>query len=165
MSQFFVGTTSGNLPPTVAQSFITNPATGTAVPAAGVLTFAANGGSFSASGSTVTFTVTGTGIPWTDQAVSFLSGSNQGYFCTAALTITMPAAPVQGDIIFVISDSVGIITLQANGGQKFRVGTQLSAVAGTCVNANIGDAIEFVYRASDSIWFCSNSPQGTWTTT
>ncbi len=49
-----------------ATSFITNPATGTATPAAGVLTFAGAGGiTTSASGSTVTITGSGTGSVFT----------------------------------------------------------------------------------------------------
>lgn len=107
-------------------------------------------------------------IPWSDKAVSFLAVSNHGYFCTAVLTATMPAAPSEGDIVFIISTVptlTGVVTLQANTGQFFRVGTDISVIAGTCASSKIGDAIEFVYRAADSVWYCANSPQGTWSVT
>lgn len=164
MSQIIKTLTSGGpIPPNIPTTFQTD--SGNAVPAANVIIFHGVGGEFTGSGNTVTFTVTGTGVPWTDEAISFTAASNNGYFATAALTVLMPAAPAQGDIVFVIADTAGAIVLQANAGQYFRVGTNISVVAGTCTNSAIGDAIEFVYRAADQVWFCANSPQGTWETT
>ncbi len=58
MSQFFISVPGGI--PSVATTFATNPDNGTATPIANVITFHGVGGTFSASGGQVTFTVTGT---------------------------------------------------------------------------------------------------------
>jgi hypothetical protein len=137
---------------------------GSATSSGGIINFTATGGTFSGSGSTVSLNITATGVMWSDHAVSFLASSNTGSFCTAALTMTMPTSPLNGDIIFMISNTSGVITMQANTGQSFRVGQALSAVAGTCSSSKIGDAIEFVYRSTDLVWYCANSPQGTFST-
>lgn len=85
----------------IASSFITNPATGTATPAAGVLTFAGTGGvTTSAAGSTVTIdgsgisagTITGnTGGPQAQTAGNwtFVTANSTPIFAGAASTFTL----------------------------------------------------------------------------
>lgn len=61
MSQFIIGVTAGDLPPSVPESFVTN--AGTAVPAANVLNVIGGAGiTTSGAGSTVTITATGAEI-------------------------------------------------------------------------------------------------------
>lgn len=136
------------------------------VPSTGIFTINTTGeltgGGTVALGGTITLNVPGGGITWTDEAVSFQTVSNNGYFCSASLTATMPISPSQGDIIYIVSTFTGAVTLRASAGQMFRIGNLSSSTAGSCTSSSDGDAIEFVYRSADNIWYCSNSPQGNW---
>ena len=162
MSQFFIGGSGGGGGGGSNLTFVTQNMN--AVSSGGIINFTATGGTFSGSGNTVSLNITATGVMWSDEAATFLAKSNTGSFCTAPLTLTMPASPANGDIVFMISDTSGVITMQANTGQFFRVGQTLSAMAGTCSSSKIGDAIEFVFRFTDLTWYCANSPQGTFET-
>jgi hypothetical protein len=104
--------------------------------------------------------------PWTDQSSNFNVAVNNGYFVTATSTASLPPAPAQGNFAeFAVDSSSGILTIQANTGQKIRIGTIVSASAGTCASNFNGDSIKLVFRASDSTWFAVGDPKGTWTIT
>jgi hypothetical protein len=164
MSQIIKNLAAGPVPPSVATQYDGN--TGIAIPALNILNVLGSGAvNVVGSGNTLTISVSGGGLTWTDQATSFNTSSNNGYFTTGTLTATLPASPAQGDTINFIVDTTNILTIQANTGQKIRVGTNISASAGTCVNEHQGDGIELVYRASDATWISFASPQGTWTVT
>ncbi len=99
--------------------------------------------------------------PWTDEAVSFTSASENGYFASAALTMTLPASPAQGDTVSIVADTSGSIVIQAAAGQSIRLAGVISTVAGTATNSSIGDSMQLVYRAADLTWF-SLSSNGSW---
>lgn len=104
-------------------------------------------------------------MPWTDEATSFNAIAGNGYFVTGTATATMPASPSQGNTIGFFVDTTNILTVTANTGQTIRVGSAVSASAGTCANHARGDSIIFVYRASDTQWCCIGGVNGTWTVT
>lgn len=164
MSQIYKAATGGSLPPSVAQSFITNPLTGVAVPAAGVLTFAnGNGIVFSAFGSTVTASVVTDGFPWTDEAVTFSAMPQNGYFCTGTLTCNLPTAGlVNGSTIILYVDSASVVTVQAAAGQQINIGADLSSVAGTAASTAEGSTLTLTYRVADTSWHAISS-LGSWT--
>jgi hypothetical protein len=110
----------------------------------------------------VTFTGSVSNMPWTDEGGNFAAASNNGYFCTAALTATLPPTPAQGDIIRVVVDTGSTVTIQANTGQKIRVGNTISISAGTAINSKQGDAIDLVYRSASAVWYAFESPVGSW---
>ena len=109
----------------------------------------------------ITIANTGT-TTWTDEAVSFLSVVNSNYFATAALTMTLPAAPSQGDIVRLIVDTSGSVVITANTGQKIRMSNGLSSSAGSQTNSLQGDSATLVYRSSDTTWIAL-AFVGTWT--
>jgi hypothetical protein len=112
---------------------------------------------------TNTLTISGGDVfGWTDKAVSFNAASNNGYFTTAVVTATMPAAPAQGDRIEFIVDAASVLTVQANTGQVLRIGSVASSAAGTAASSARGDAVTFIYRAADTTWI-SLAVQGIWT--
>jgi len=167
MSQIFKAVTSGSLPPSVAQSFITSPATGTAVPAAGVLTFVnGNGIVFSASGSSVTASVINDGFPWTDEADSFPAFSQNGYFCTGTLTARLPvtAGLANGATVIIYVDSASAVTVQAQADQFIQVGHEDSVVGGKTISTALGSTLTLSFRIADTTWHTISS-LGTWTTT
>jgi hypothetical protein len=113
----------------------------------------------------ITIASSGSVSTWTDEATNFAAAANNGYFVTATAIGTLPASPSQGNTIAFAVDSVsGILTITANTGQKIRIGTALSASAGTAASNFDGDSVTLVYRASDATWI-STSVIGTWTVT
>lgn len=113
----------------------------------------------------VTFIASTSNIPWTDEGGNFNAASNNGYFCTALLTATLPATPAQGDVIKVVVDTASVVTLTANAGQKIRLGNSISALAGTAASTKQGDSVDLVYRASSATWYSVGGIQGSWTVT
>lgn len=113
----------------------------------------------------VTFTGSTSNIPWTDEGGNFNAASNNGYFCTALLTATLPATPAQGDIIKFVMDTASVVTVTANAGQKIRMGNTISALAGTCASTRQGDSMELVYRAASATWYAYAGSTGSWTIT
>jgi hypothetical protein len=147
--------------PTIPLQFTED--TGVAVPAANNLNIVGGPGiTTSGSGSTVTISATGSGFNWQDQGVSLNPAvANNGYFVTAAITITLPASPTVGTSVSFIVDTASALTIQANTGQTIRVGNIVSASAGTAVSTLRGDALELIYRATNTSWEALSSI-GTW---
>ena len=105
-------------------------------------------------------------LPWSDEASDFDAEVNNGYFCDAALTVTLPADAAQGDLINLAVDFVTtypgtVLTVQANTGQTIRTSNMDSSPGGTAKNTAQGDALSLVYREATAEWF-SLSTEGSW---
>lgn len=136
----------------------------TGAPAAATLTSGA-GISITNAANSITIAAIGAGFTWQDQGVSLNPAlAENGYFVTAAITITLPAAPTIGTTISFIVDTTSALTIKATGTQTIRLGNVVSAAAGTAVSTRQGDSIELVYRSTDTSWIalCSN---GSWSIT
>lgn len=161
MSQYHIPV-NGSVPANVPITFQTD--AGNAVSAANVIIIAGAGAtSTSGAGNTVTITSTSNVVPWTDKAISFAAAVNNGYFCTAALTATLPGAPTQGQIVVIETITANAVVVQAAAGQTIKLGSSASTVAGTATSNAAGNSIYLVYRAADLTWY-SISTEGTWTT-
>lgn len=111
----------------------------------------------------ITISSSATGVSWSDEATSFAALADHGYFVTATATATLPATPSQGDTInFAYDGATGALTITANTGQTIRVGSAVSASAGTCASTARGDSITLVYRTADTTWIAIGAPQGVW---
>lgn len=112
---------------------------------------------------TNTLTVTGTtsSIAWTDEATSFLAVSGSAYFASAALTMTLPASPIQGDVVILAADTSGTVVAQANTGQTIQLGGAATSSGGTATSSVKGNSLYLVYRAADTEWF-SIATTGSW---
>lgn len=103
-----------------------------------------------------------TPFAWIDQPVSVGVNVNQGNFVTGAgVTLTMPGAPVQGDVCKFKATSISTFVIQANGAQTLQVANQTSIAAGTATSTQIGDSIEFTFFAAGNVWI-ANSIIGIW---
>jgi len=113
-------------------------------------------------GGSLTITATGGGFAWSDKSSTFTAAAANGYFCSATLTANLPASPANGDSIRIVSTGANVITIQAAGSQIIRLATVASSAGGTCASTQQGDAINLVYRSTDTTWYAVDSPTGGW---
>lgn len=123
---------------------------------------AGNGVTITNGAGSITIAANGSTLPFTDEAISFAAVANNGYFCSAALTATLPASPSQGNLVVIVSDTDSAIVVQANTGQVIRVGSSASTTAGTMTSTARCDSLTLYYRASDTTWIATAS-MGNWT--
>lgn len=104
-----------------------------------------------------------TGITWSDEGAPTTVSSFSGSFATAAVTLTLPPAPSQGDICEFVAVTAGALVIQANGGQTIEIGSSASSVTGTATSTAIGDSIRLVYRSTGAVWWAVPAVEGIWT--
>ena len=134
---------------------------GSATSSSGVLNFTGSGVSISASGNTVDFSVSSSGLGFSDVSTDQTISSNAGYFVTSGVTLTLPASPSQGDSIVIACDTASPVTLQLPAGQYIRLSNVLTSAGGTCSSLNQGDSLVMYYRSASSTWWAF-STQLTW---
>jgi len=86
-----------------------------------------------------------------DTAVPITAKVNHGYFVTASITITLPAAPGNGDVVEIVATS-GIVTIQMQPTQRAQVGYVLGSVGNTLVGTATGDSMTLRYHLASNIW-------------
>jgi hypothetical protein len=159
---------SGNLPPDVATSYVTD--SGTAIPVTNTLEILGTGGaSTSAVGNIVYVNVTGAGYTW--NIVTSSSPPNpiqiveqNGYITSGSSQVTflLPLSPNLGDT-FKIFSLTSTFKIEQNANQKIVVGAADTTIGATgYLNSNsAGDEITITYLGSNT--FESEAPQGTFT--
>lgn len=116
-------------------------------------------------------TVTGTAtspiinsVVYTDQGGSVSVISDSGSFATAAITLTLPASPDQGDLCEFVATSAAVLVVDAPGTQLIRIGNAISSAGGTASSSGLaGDSLTLRYRTSDTTWYAT-SVIGIWIT-
>ena len=164
MSQFYQGVTSGSLPPSVPTSFLLDDAN-SAVPLANVLQVSGGTGASTSLGASnqIIITIKNEGFTWSEQNVSFAANIQNGYFCNAALTITLPvtAGLTIGNTIIIYVDTPSAVVIQASPGQMIQVGSNISSAAGTATSSTQGAILELIFKPSDLTWHTQSS-LGVW---
>jgi len=139
---------------------VTGDSGGALSPTAGNLNvYGLSGSKTSGSGSTLTVK----SPPYADASASATSSLNTGEFVTGAYTRTLPASAglADGDLIEYVCISASALVIQSVGAQKIRVGSLISAAAGTLTSTAIGDSVSLRFRASDGFWYAT-SVVGVW---
>ena len=147
---------------TTATSYVED--SGTAIPSGNVLNIVGGTGiSTSGSGNTVTITAINDSFSWSEKSTSFAASVQNGYYCNAALTVTLPATAglVLGNTIIIYVDTASTIVIQANTGQMIQFGDNVSTSAGTLTNSLKGDTVELNFKHSDTTWHTIDSV-GSW---
>lgn len=114
-------------------------------------------GSVSGSGGGGTFTPP----TFTDKSTDFTAVVNNGYFCTAALTATLPAVATQGQIVIIETTTASNVIIDASGTDVIRMGSTASSAGGTATSSAAGNSVYLVYRSANTSWY-SISTEGTW---
>lgn len=160
MSGYSIAVT-GNVPVNVPINFITN--SGTAVSASNNINIFGSGGtSTSGSGNTVTITTVTGVMTWSDENSDFLADVNNGYFCTDALTATLPSGATQGQIVNFICTTSSSVVIQADVTQFIAIGAEMTVIGGTATSTARGDNLILVYNEASSVWW-ANEADATWT--
>lgn len=143
-----------------------NEDSGSATPVANVIQFFGGSGiATSGAGNTVTISATGAAFAWVDLGVSLNPGVKEtGYFITANSTVTLPAAPAQGDtIVFDVTGAGTTLIIQASGTQLIRFANQVSSAGGTATSTATGDSCRLTYQTSSTTWHAVSGFSGNWT--
>lgn len=107
------------------------------------------------------FTLTINGPAFTDSAAAALLANN-GYFATAAGTYSLPATALQGDLIILVSNVAGAVTISAPVLNFIRLGSSITAAGGVITSTAIGDSVTLRYRLAALTWEAT-SIIGNWT--
>lgn len=118
-----------------------------------------SGSKTSGSGSTLTVK----SPPFSQVGASATSSLNTGEFVTAAVTRTLPASAglADGDLFIYVCTTAGALVIQSVTAQKIRIGTLITAAAGTATSTAIGDSVTLRFNATDG-FFYAVSVIGTW---
>ncbi len=116
-------------------------------------------------------TVTGTStspiinsVVYTDQGSSTSVISDSGSFATAAITLTLPASPSQGDLCEFVAATAAVLIVDAPGTQLIQIGNSVSSAGGTATSSGLkSDSLSLRYRTSDTTWYAT-SVIGVWVT-
>lgn len=116
----------------------------------------------STSGSASTLTIKSP--PFSQVGGSSTSAKNTGEFVTAAVTRTLPASAglIDGDLFIFVCTTAGALIIQSVTAQKIRIGSTITAAAGTATSNAIGDSLTLRFNATDG-FFYAVSVIGTWT--
>lgn len=132
--------------------------TGSATPTAGVITIQGGAGVTTSAGGSV---VTVSSVEWQDIAAPTLATVDTGYFDFGPTTLTLPAAPAQGEQVRILSVNAPSV-VQADVAHTITIGNVTSSPGGTATGSDTGDCLVLVYVASASRW-SAESVIGNWT--
>src|SRR6185437_13600625 len=125
--QTLTGNTGGPVPPTANNINIVG---------TGAVSVVGNPGT-----STLTISVATDSFSWSEQNANFNAAIQNGYYCNAALTVSLPstAGLLIGSTIIIYIDTSSVVTIQANTGQMIQVGNQVSTPGGIASSSTKGE--------------------------
>ncbi len=141
----------------VVDTLVIDADSGSASPSSGVLNILGSTGiTTSASGDTVTISVSGSGLTWNTISANQTLAVNNGYFCTGGgvLSLLLPAVSAVGDTIEVYLDGSTGFQITQGAGQDIKFGAQVSSagIAGSITSTGQGDGITMTCRTANLRW-------------
>jgi hypothetical protein len=100
-------------------------------------------------------------VLYTDQGSGVTVVSDSGSFSTAAITLTLPASPNNGERCEFIAAS-GVLVIQLAGTQVGHLAGASTSAGGTFTGSATGDSIVLIYQSSTDDWWALGSPSGVW---
>lgn len=100
-------------------------------------------------------------VVYTDEGSNTSVISDSGSFATAAVTLTLPASPSDGERCEFVATN-GVLTIQAAGTQVIHIAGDSSSAGGTATGTATGDSVTLVYQASTDDWWSQGAPCGVW---
>lgn len=112
----------------------------------------------------ITISVTGSGMAWTEVAgTSQAMTADNGYISSNAgvVTLTLPVTAAVGTAISIIGKGAGGWTIAQNSGQIIQIGNVASTtgVAGTVSSSNRYDSLNLICTTANTVWTNSGAPQ------
>lgn len=102
-------------------------------------------------------------IPWTSTAGPAVTGvANNGYFSTAAITVSLPTTSSVGDVLDA-SVVAGSVQFTMSGTQSIVFGSSTTSLGGTLTSNAVGDSISLRCITANTKWQVVSSI-GTWST-
>jgi len=168
MSQIIKNRATGPVPPDVPTSFLLDDGN-SAVPAANVIQVHGVGSATSLGASNeIVITVVNDGFVWSEKSANFNAAVQNGYFCNALLTATLPASGtlIIGNSIIFFVDTTSVVTIQAGTGEMIQIGSAISGPGGIATSPSgiSGATLELVFKPTDLTWHTISS-LGVWTVT
>ncbi len=102
-------------------------------------------------------------FPWVDYAAPAIVPSNSGANDTVGTTLTLPAAPQNGEVCSFLTSVVGSTVIQASGAQVIAINNGFSSAGGTATSLAQGDSVTLAYMASSDTWWSIGTALGIWT--
>lgn len=129
-----------------------NADSGFATPTTGVITIQGGAGvTTSAAGSVLTVS----SVEWNDVAAPTLATVDTGYFDFGPTTITLPAAPAQGEQVRILSVNAPTV-VQADVAHTISIGNVTSSPGGTATGSDTGDCLVLIYSATAGRWLAES---------
>ena len=109
-----------------------------------------SGSKTSGSGSTLTVK----SPPFSQVGSTSTSSLNTGEFVTAAVTRTLPASAglADGDLFIYVCTTANALIIQSVTAQKIRIGSLISAAAGSATSTAIGDSVTLRFNATNGFF-------------
>lgn len=163
-----INSASGPVPPTVPTQFTADDGNH-AIPAANNLNVFGDIGISTfipvPNGDTIKIKVETDSFAWSEKNADFNAQIQNGYYCNASLTATLPVTLglVTGNTIIIYVDTPSLVAIQTSPGQQIQIGNEISSIGGGVASNIQGGLIELNFKVSDSTWHTIAS-MGTWIT-
>lgn len=138
---------------------------GTAVWKKAMQLTAGSGITISQSGDTVTISVSGSGLGWTEvTGTTQAMAVNSGYITNNAglVTLSLPASSSVGDVIYIVGKGAGGWAVSQGAGQTIHIGSSATTggVGGSIASTNRYDSVQLVCTVADTAWTTLGGGQG-----